>query len=57
MEEFSNFFNILKDYVIIIDEFEFLDDTSIQTLELYFDKYKNIIPTFVFITSQEYPVH
>ena len=57
MEDFSNFLSVLKNYVIIIEDFQYLDDTTIQTLELYFDKYKNIVPDFVFITSLEYPVH
>ncbi len=57
MEEWGRFFSVLKKTVIIIDGFENLDDTSIQTLELYFDKFKNIIPNFVFITSKELAVH
>ncbi len=57
MEDFSGFLSLLKDYVIIFEEFQYLDDTTIQTLELYFDKYKNIVPFFVFITSLEFPVH
>ena len=57
MEDFSNFIKSLKDTVIIVDGFEHLDDTSIQTLELYFDKYTNINVNFVFITDSETGVH
>jgi len=57
MEAWSNFLSILKNTVIIVEGFEFLDDTTIQTLELYFDKYKRVRPNFVFVTSDESSVH
>ena len=57
MEEFCNFLKSLQDTIIIIDGFEHLDDTSIQTLELYFDKYTNINVNFLFITDSETAVH
>lgn len=57
MEEWGNFLGTLNKTVIIIEGFEYLDDTSIQTLELYFDKFKNIKPNFVFITGKELAVH
>lgn len=57
MEQFSKFLKSLKNTVIIIDNFEYLDDTTIQTLELYFDKFKSIVPNFVFITNSDLPVH
>ena len=57
MEQWNRFLLTLKDTAIIVDGFENLDDTSIQTLELYFDKFKNIKPNFVFITSKEISVH
>lgn len=34
-----------------------MDDTSIQTLELYFDRFKNINAQFVFITDSETSLH
>lgn len=57
MEAFNKFLSILKDTVIIVEGFENLDDTSIQTLELYFDKFRRVNPNFVFITSKEVSVH
>lgn len=57
MELFGNFLFSLKNYVIIVDGFEYLDDTSIQTLELYFDKFNSINVNFVFLTSPECAVH
>ena len=57
MEDFGNFLASLKNCVIIIEGFEFMDDTSIQTLELYFDKFKNINVNFVFITDSETSLH
>lgn len=56
MEGWAKFLKTLKNTVIIIENFENIDDTSIQTLELYFEKFKNIIPNFVFITNQDNPV-
>lgn len=57
MEQWCNFLAILKDSVVIIEGFENLDDTTIQTLELYFDKFKNVKPNFLFVTSKALSVH
>ena len=57
MELFAKFLTSLKKCVIIIDGFEKLDDTSIQTLDLFFDKFKNINPNFIFITDLSTTVH
>ncbi len=57
MEVCNKLLSILKDTVIIVEGFENLDDTSIQTLELYFDKFRRVNPNFVFITSKEVAVH
>lgn len=57
MEEWNKFLSILSQTVIIVDVFENIDDTSLQTLELYFDKFKNVKPNFVFITSKNTAVH
>ena len=57
LEDFARFLKSLKNYTVIIDGFEKLDDSSIQALTLYFDNYKHVIPNFVFITSQETPAH
>ena len=57
MEDFGNFLASLKNCVIIVEGFEFIDDTSIQTLELYFDKFKKININFVFVTESETSLH
>ncbi len=57
MEAWNKFLAGLNQTVIIVDGFENLDDTSIQTLELYFDKFRRVVPNFVFITSKELAVH
>lgn len=57
MDIFSSFLRGLKGTAIIIDGFENLDDTSLQTLEIYFDKFKNIKPNFIFITGKDASVH
>lgn len=57
MEQWNKFLSILSQTVIIVDGFENIDDTSLQTLELYFDKFKNIKPNFVFVTSKDVSVH
>lgn len=57
MELWNKFLSILSNTVIIVDGFENLDDTSIQTLELYFDKFKAVKPNFVFIASKDISVH
>ena len=54
---FVKFLRSLNKCVIITDGFENLDDTSIQTLELYFEKYKQINTNFVFITDIGTSVH
>ena len=57
MEMFVQFLKFIKNHVIIIDGFEFLDDTSIQTISLYFNKFKNINNNFIFITDTDTAVH
>ena len=57
LEQFVNLLSDLKKYVIIIDGFENIDDTSVQALELYFDKYMKVYTNFVFITNQDVAVH
>ncbi len=57
MEDFCNFLGSLKDTVVIIEGFENADDTTIQTLELYFDKFRKINSKFVFITNSSTPLH
>ena len=57
MEAWSKFLKVLTNTVIIIEGFENLDDTSIQTLESYFDKFLNIKPNFVFVTSEDISAH
>ena len=57
MELWNKFLSILSNTVIVVDNFELLDDTTIQTLELYFDNYSNIKPNFLFITPENVSVH
>ena len=57
MDDFSSFLASLKNTVIIIEGFEYMDDTSIQTLELYFDKFKKLNISFVFVTDSELSLH
>lgn len=57
MEDFGAFLCSLKNCVVIIEGFEYMDDSSIQTLELFFDRFKNINPQFVFITNRETSLH
>lgn len=57
MEDIGAMLSSLKNTVIIVDGFENMDDTSIQTLELYFDKFKKINLNFVFITDDNLAVH
>lgn len=57
MELFNNFLLSLDKQVIIVDGFENLDDTSIQTLDLYFDRYKRVNVNFVFITNSDVSLH
>lgn len=57
MEDFGDFLASLKNCVIFIENFEFLDDTSIQTLELFFDKFKTLNAQFIFTTDSETSLH
>ncbi len=57
MEQWSKFFDFLRNTVIVIENFEEIDDTTIQTLELYFDKFKSIRPNFLFLTTENTSVH
>jgi len=57
MEYWGKFLSTLSNTVILVDGFENLDDTSLQTLELYFDKFKNVKPNFVFINDDIQTVH
>ncbi len=56
-EHWSNFLSNLKNTVIIINNANYLDDTSFQALELYFDNYKKISPSFVFINNDCFALH
>ncbi len=57
MEDFVSFLRSLKDTVIIIDGFENIDDTTLATLQIYFDKFQKVNTNFVFITDDENSVH
>ena len=57
MEDFGNFLTFLKNCVIFIEGFEYMDDTSIQTLMLYFDNFRNINTNFIFVTDSEVSLH
>lgn len=57
MEDFCNFLGSLKNTAVLIEGFENADDTTIQTLELYFDKFKKVNSKFVFITNNSTPLH
>ncbi len=57
MEQFVSLLRNTRRYAIVVDGFENIDSTSLQTLELYFDKYVNIYTNFVFITDEDTPVH
>jgi len=57
MEDFTSFLAALKNCAVIIEGFEYIDDTSLQALELYFDKFKKINAQFVFITDSETSLH
>ncbi len=57
IEDFTAFLMSLKNCTIIVENFEYLDDTSIQALNLYFDKYANIVPQFVFTMSRDISLH
>ena len=57
IELWGKFLALLSKTVIIIDGLENIDDTSIQTLEIYFDNFKKIKPNFIFLTSDEISLH
>lgn len=57
MEMFGEFLGALNNTVIVVEGIEFLDDTSLQTLSLYFDKFKKVIPNFVFINNTSTVMH
>ena len=57
MDDFGSFFTSLKNCVILIEGFESIDDTSLQTLELYFDRFKRVNTNFVFVTETEVALH
>ena len=57
MEAFCSFLSTIKNTAIIIDGFENIDDTSVQTLEIYFDNFKKLNNVFVFITDAQTSVH
>ena len=57
MELFNNFLKSMQNQVIIIDGIEYFDDTTMQTLDLYFDKFKRVNVNFVFITKPNMPLH
>ena len=57
MEIFGEFLVSIKDTVVIVENFENIDDTTLQTLELYFDKFKNIKTKFIFIADKSICVH
>ncbi|MBR1776480.1 zinc ribbon domain-containing protein [bacterium] len=57
MEDFECFLASLKNCVIIIEDFEYIDDTTIQTLQLFFDRFNNANVNFVFITNSSIAVH
>lgn len=57
MEDIGDFLASLKNTVIIIEGFESIDDTSLQTLELYFDRFQRLNSNFVFVTETECSLH
>lgn len=57
MEIFVKFLKAISNCVVLIEDFEFIDDTSLQTLKLYFDKFKQINTPFVFTTTAEKSLH
>lgn len=57
MEDFAKFLSTLRNYVILIEGFENIDDTTVQTLLLYFDKFQKIVPNFIFVTNRDDSVH
>ena len=57
MDDFVRFLGIIKNSVLIFDNFIKIDDTTKQVLELYFDNYKQVKNNFVFITDEDNPIH
>lgn len=57
IELWGKFLSVLSNTAIIVDGFDNLDDTSIQTIDLYLDKLRKITPNFIFITSDKIPAH
>ena len=57
MEDFGAFLSSLKGYTVIIDGFEYMDDTTIQTFELFFDRFKKLNVNFIFITNSQTSLH
>lgn len=57
MEYWNKFLSILSKTVIIVEGSENLDDTSIQTLQLYFDNFKSVKPNFLFINNDDFSIH
>lgn len=57
MEAWGEFLKELKNTTILIDGLKNIDDTSFQALELYFDKFKKVVPNFIFITEENLSLH
>lgn len=57
MEYWGNLLSSLTNTTILIEGYEYLDDTSLQTLELYFDKFRNVKPNFIFLTADDVSLH
>ena len=57
IDTFCNFLATLKNCVILIENFEYIDDSTIQTLELFFDSFKNSGTSFVFTTNNDIALH
>lgn len=57
IEDFGNFLASLKGYTVIIEGLELVDDTTLQTLELFFDRFKNLNVNFIFIMNENVALH
>lgn len=53
MELWTKFISKLANTVILFEGIEYLDDTTLQVLDLYFDSCKNILPNFIFLCQDE----
>lgn len=53
MELWTKFISKLTNTIILFEGLEFLDDTSLQVLDLYFDSCKKILPNFIFLCQDE----